>query len=111
MRNSENDELSEAGYKAFLINRGLSYFPDTITYANEMNVHNHLDSKLQYEFLLHSVRKRKRFSKWHKKEEDEIIDLLCEYYKCNIERSKEYKKILNEEQIQSIRDKMVKGGN
>lgn len=111
MRNSENDELAEKGYNPFLVNRGLSYFPDTITLVNEVNRHSHLDSKLQYEFLLNTVRKRKRFSKWYKREEDEVLDVLQEYYKCNRSRAKEYERILTPNQIQEIRNRMIKGGN
>jgi len=71
MRGSENDELAEKQYNAFLINRGLSYFQDTVALANEMNQRADLDYKMQYEFLLNLVRKRKRFSKWHKKNENQ----------------------------------------
>ena len=110
MRSSENDELAERGYNPFLVNRGLSYFPDTISYANEMNLNHELDSKLQYEFLLNVVRKRKRFSKWHKKEEDEVLDVITEYYNCNLTRAREYKKILTDDQLNEIRAKLVKGG-
>ena len=68
MTGSENDELAEAGYNAYLTNKSLSYFPDTLFYANEMNVMNHTDKRLQYSYLLNSIRPKKRFSKWVKKQ-------------------------------------------
>ena len=57
------DPQADKDYNAFLINRGLSYFPDTIFYANEMNKSDHIDKKMQFDFLMNSITKRKRFSK------------------------------------------------
>jgi len=111
MRGSENDELSEKDYNAFLINRGLSYFQDTISLANEMNYRSHLDKKMQYEFLLNLVRKRKRFSKWFKKEEDSKLEVIKEYYSCNHQRAKEYLSILTDEQFIELEKRLTKGGN
>ena len=64
MRNTDNDELAEKGYVPFITNKTLSYFTDTLLYSNEMNSLHHLDNKLQYEFFLNSIRKKKRFAKW-----------------------------------------------
>ena len=60
------DDLTEKEYNAFIINRGLSFFPDTVLYANEMNLNHHLDSRLQYDFLINIIKKKKRFTKWVK---------------------------------------------
>ena len=109
MRGSENDELAEKGYNPYLVNRGLSYFQDTISLANEMNQNHFLDKKLQYEFLLNIVRKRKRFSKWHKKQEDENVDIICEYYNCSQRKAVEILKVLTEDQISAIREVYLKG--
>lgn len=109
MCGSENDELAEKGYSPFLTNRGLSYFQDTVAAANEMNRYSHLDKKLQYEFLLNLVRKRKRFSKWFKKEENEMLDLLAEYYQCNLIRAKEIMSVLSEDQLTVIKHRFLKG--
>jgi hypothetical protein len=78
IRDTENPELAEKQYNAFLTNRGLSYFPDTIMYANDMNMRPELDGLLQYEYLLNSIRKNKRFSKWAKASKDEIVMQLAE---------------------------------
>ena len=109
MRGSENDELAEKQYNAFLINRGLSYFQDTVALANEMNQRADLDYKMQYEFLLNLVRKRKRFSKWHKKDENKSIDLICEYYNCSQRKALEILNTLTSEQVNSICEQMLKG--
>lgn len=63
------DDIVEKQYNPFMVNRGLSYFQDTVLMANEMNVNHHLDNRLQFDFFINIVRKRKRFSKWFKPEE------------------------------------------
>lgn len=109
MRGSENDELSEKQYNAFMVNRGLSYFQDTVALANEMNQRPNLDNKMQYEFLLNLVRQRKRFSKWHKKDENKKIDLLCEHYGCSQRKAVEILSVLTDEQVNEICQLMLKG--
>jgi hypothetical protein len=111
IRESESPALAEKGYDPFLTNRALSYHSDTLWYANEMNQVPNTDKLLQYDYLLHSVRKGKRFSKWFKPTKVEGEDLIMEYYKCNSNRAKEYAKILTIEQIEDIRQKLEKGGN
>ena len=110
MSGTENDDLAEAGYVPFLTNRALSQFPDTLLYANEMNRHNHLDNKLQFEYLLNSVRPKKRFSKWAKREDNEGIQLVMQYYKCNIKRAQEYIQLLTSEQLDKIKQSLTIGG-
>lgn len=109
MRGSENDELAERGYNPYLVNRGLSYFQDTISLANEMNRFHFIDKKMQYEFLLNIVRKRKRFSKWHKKEQDQNVDIISEYYNCSQRKASDILKVLTEEQVSAIREIHLKG--
>lgn len=64
----KEDPLSEKDYVPFMINRGLSYFPDTIMYANEMNKYSSIPKDWQFAFYMHSIKPKKRFSKWHKKD-------------------------------------------
>jgi NACalpha-BTF3-like transcription factor len=105
------DPQAEKDYNAFIVNRGLSYFPDTILLANEMNVRHELPSSLQFSFLLNSATKRKRFSKWHKKDAfTDDLKLIMEYYKYSSEKAKRALDVLTSEQIQIIRDKLYKGG-
>ena len=109
MKESGNDELTEKLYVPFLVNRSLSYFTDTLLYANEMN-HNHLlDNKLQYEFLLNSIRPKKRFAKWAKPENNDDLDIVCQYYGYSIQKAKDVLSVLNKQQLQSIRDKLTIG--
>ena len=110
MTNSENPELAERTYNPFLTNRALSYFADTIHCANEMNMHSHLDLIMQYSFLLNIVRKRKRFSKWHKTTDDEDLQAVIDFYGYSVKRAKEALKILSDEQLATIKETMSKGG-
>lgn len=110
MSGTDNDELAEKGYDPFLSNRGLSYFQDTILWANEMNINHHLGKKPQYLYLLNSIRPRKRFSKWAKKIEVDNLDVICEFYGCNTKRAHEILDILSSDQIQIMREKLQKGG-
>lgn len=107
---SESPEKAEKLYNPYIVNRSLSYFPDTVLYCNEMNVRNHLDNKLQFHFLLNSIRKNKRFSKWHKAEVDEDTQLISDFYKCSIRRAKEIRTILSTEQLKQLKEHMHKGG-
>lgn len=109
MRDSANDELAEKEYHPFLVNKSLSYFPDTILHANLMNENYHLDNRPQYEFLINSIRSKKRFAKWIKDEETIDLDAICEYYKCNRTRGREYMLLLSVEQITKIKEKIQIG--
>ena len=110
MRGSENDELAEKEYNAFIVNRGLSLFQDTIALANEMNIHHDADNKLQYEFLINIVRPRKRFSKWYKKEEDGDLEAVKEYYGYSNEKAIQALTVLTRDNIITIKEKLEKGG-
>ena len=62
MRGTDNDSLMERDYNAFIVNRNYSLFADTVYLANEMNIRPNIDNRLQYEFLLNTLRPRKRFA-------------------------------------------------
>ena len=104
------DDVTEKQYNAFMVNRGLSYFPDTVALANEMNRYAHLDKKLQYHFLINIVRKRKRFSKWNKPDLERDIEVVKEYYGYSNEKAKQALTLLSPEQITIIKKKVNKGG-
>jgi hypothetical protein len=97
-------------YNAFMINRGLSYFPDTIMYANEINLLSDLDNDLQYDYLINIIRPRKRFSKWAKKEDGKDLELVMNYFNYNVEKAKTALSILTDDDIKKIEQKMNKGG-
>ncbi len=109
MRGSDNDELSEKSYAPFLTNKSLSYFTDTLLFANEMNRMHFLDNKLQYEFFLNSIRKKKRFAKWAKADKNDDLVMVSEYYQISLSKAKEAIRILTPEQLSTIRNKMEQG--
>jgi hypothetical protein len=104
------DDLDEKAYASFIINRSLSYFPDTVCIANEMNRYHHLDNKLKYSFLINIIRKRKRFSKWIKPDLDSDIGVVKEYYGYSNEKARQVLTLLSSEQIEELRKKVNKGG-
>ena len=104
------DEDCEKAYNSFMVNRGLSYFQDTIIIANEMNRHHQIDSKLQYQFLINMIRKRKRFSKWAKAQKESDIDAVKEYYGYSNEKARQALTLLSPDQITIIKNKVSKGG-
>jgi|TARA_R110000782_G_scaffold46482_3_gene102660 hypothetical protein len=104
------DDLSEKGYNPFMVNRGLSYFNDTILMANEMNINHHLDKKLQFKFYINIIRKRKRFSKWFKPETEDDVNVVKEYYGYSKEKAIQVLKLLSKQQIKELNEKVYKGG-
>jgi hypothetical protein len=110
MRDTENDELAEKGYEPFLTNRSLSYHMDTLAHANEMNLHSDLDKRLQYEFLLNSVRPRKRFSKWVKPEKVEKIEIVQNYFNYSKRKAEQVVDLLSDDDFEQIKKNTFKGG-
>ena len=104
------DDDCEKAYNSFMVNRGLSYFQDTVIIANEMNRQHQLDSKLQYQFLINMIRKRKRFSKWAKAQKESDIDAVKEYYGYSNEKARQALTLLSPDQITIIKNKVSKGG-
>lgn len=107
---SDNPELAEKLYNPYLTNKGLSYFIDTVHLANEMNKHYELSHNMQFTFLLNTVRKRKRFSKWHKPEKDEVLDMIVEYYDYSYDKARQVAHLFSDEQIKIIKKSLGKGG-
>ncbi len=104
------DDIAEKQYNAFMVNRGLSYFRDTVIYANEMNKNAHLDNRLQFDFFINIIRKKKRFSKWNKPQIIDDLEIIKEYYGYSNEKAKAAHKLLSPSQIEIIRKKVYKGG-
>jgi len=101
------DPNLEKEYVPFVVNKCLSYFPDTIFYANKMNQSSGLDKKMQYDYYLHSVSKRKRFSKWIKPEENDDIEVVKEVFGYSDARARE---VLDLVPIEKLRLLTQKGG-
>ena len=110
MKGTENDQLAEKTYSAFITNKSLSYFPDTIQLANMMNCNHGLDNKMQYLFLINIVRPSKRYSKWVKKDKDSDLELVMSYYGYNRQKAKAALKLLSPDQMKTIKNKLDKGG-
>ena len=105
------DPQAEKDYNPFMVNRGLSYFPDTILYANEMNRNFDTPKEWQFQFLRLSIPKKKRFSKWHKKDNTtDLIKLIMRHYKYSEKRAYEVINILSPTQIEEIRASYETGG-
>lgn len=109
MRGTDNDSLMERDYNAFIVNRNYSLFADTVYLANEMNIRPNIDNRLQYEFLLNTLRPRKRFADWVKGESSEDVSVIKEYYGYSNKKAIEALSVLSEDQIDSIRNKVQKG--
>ena len=105
-----DDKMWEKKYPPFIINKCLAPFSETIHLVNEMNIQNHLDSKLQFDFLLNSLRTRDRYTPWLKAKKIKKIEYVKEYYGYSNEKAKVALDILNDEQIKTIKDSLSKGG-
>jgi hypothetical protein len=110
IRESEYPEMTEKEYVAFIVNRGFSYFEDTILHANEMNQRAHLFNAAQFDYYRAILRSRKRFSKWHKAEKNADLDMIQKVYSCNRTVAKMYMKILSTEDLKQIRARLNEGG-
>ena len=104
------DEMWEKKYPPFIVNKCLSGFQDTLMLVNEINQHPHLDRKLQFDFLINSIRPRKRFTPWVKAEKLDDLEYVKEFYGYNNEKARIALSILNDEHIATIKRKLNKGG-
>jgi hypothetical protein len=105
-----DDESVEKEYNPFVVNRCLSYFIDTILYVNEMNRLPQTDKRMQFDYLLNSIRKNKRYSKWLKRESEENLELVKEFYGYSDQKAREILDIITEEDIVWMREKLDTGG-
>lgn len=104
------DAESEKAYSSYMVNRGLSFFNDTIGIANEMNYHHSIPARMQYDFMRNMVRKRKRFSEWFKAEKINDLDAVKDYYGYSNQRAREVLGLLSKEHLKHIHYKLRKGG-
>ena len=104
------DEQWEKKYPSYIINKCVAPFPDSLMLVNEINQLHHLDKKLQFDFLINSLRPRKRYTPWMKAKKLENLEYVKEYYGYNNEKARNALNILNDEQISSIKTKLNKGG-
>ena len=106
----EEDPEAISSYPPYIINRCLSGHLDTVLFANEMNKYSNIDKDMQYSFFLYTLRKRKRFSPWLKKEQIEDLDLVKKHYGYSNEKAKVAVTLLTKTQLETIRNKHDMGG-
>ena len=97
-------------YTPYIVNRCLSGHLDTVLYANEMNLHPNLDKDMQYQFFLNSLRKRKRFSPWLRKDKVENLNIIKRYYGYSNEKALQALRLLTNEQLDYIKKRLETGG-
>ena len=107
----DSDEFAEKEYNSFLVNKIFGQFPDTVLISNEMNKYSFLDDRMKYEFLLAQVRKKKRWSKWVKKEKFDKIEIIKEYFGYSNSKAKEVVDIITDKQFEKIKASMETGGS
>jgi len=106
----DEDPTIENKYLPYIVNRCLSGHVDAVMFANEMNINHHLDKKLQYDFLLNTLRSKRRFSPWIKKEELKNLECVKSYYGYSNEKARQVFSLLTEDQLTFIRKKLDTGG-
>lgn len=106
----QEDPSVEKEYKEWMVNRGLSFFHDTILYANEMNQRYQIPKKWQFQYLLNSIPRKKRFSKWTKRVEEKDLQLVMDCYGYSSEKAKQVLGVLTPEQLKCIEEKQYIGG-
>jgi hypothetical protein len=104
------DEEWVKKYPPYIVNKCIAPFPDSVLLVNELNQYHHLDKKLQFDFLINSLRPRKRYTPWMKAKKLKSLEYVKEYYGYNNEKAKAALDILNDEQISAIQEKLNKGG-
>ena len=105
-----DDPMWEKKYSPFIINKCLAPFNDTIMLVNEVNQRHHLDTKLQYDFLLNTIRSKKRYAPWVKADKLKDLEYVKEYFGYSNAKAKAALQILDNEQITTIKNSLNKGG-
>ena len=104
------DKDWEKKYPPFIINKGLSYFSDTVMYANEMNRLHHATKHMQFSFYLNSIKSRKRFSKWLKSSKIKDLDVVKQHFGYSNKKAQEALSLMTKKQIDYIKERLYKGG-
>lgn len=107
----ENSKIYQDQYNPFIVNKALSYFPDCVMHANEMNISAHIDNKMQYDYLFNAISKRKRFSKWEKMENSKILDDIIKIFNCSRIKARNIETILTPKELDMISAAASEGGS
>ena len=105
-----DDRDWEKKYPPFIINKGFSYFSDTVMYANEMNRLHHATKHMQFSFYLKSIKSRKRFSKWLKSSKIKDLDVVKQHFGYSNKKAQEALSLMTKKQIDYIKERLYKGG-
>lgn len=105
-----DDEFVERDYAPFVVNRCLSYFTDTIFMVNEMNACPSIEKKMHFDYLLNSIRKRKRYSKWLKNEECQKVNVVKKYFGYSERKAREVVNLLKDSDIEEMAKYLYRGG-
>ena len=106
----DQDPLAEKKYPAYIVNKCMAQHLDTVMHANEMNQWVNLPNKLQYDFFINTVRPKKRFSPWDKKDKIDDLELIQKYYGYSVEKARQVIDILSRQQLDYIKNKLNTGG-
>ncbi len=106
----DEDPLLEKEYPAYIVNRCMSGHMDSLMYANEMNINPQLDKKLQYDFYLNTLRSKKRFSPWVRKEEISNLDIIKSHYGYSDDKARQVLPLISNTELEHIRKRLDRGG-
>lgn len=102
-------EEGRVDYNPFMVNRAFSYYPDTVFYAQDMNLRHHLDNDIQHSYLMGTIRRRRRFSKWAKPPPaDPALEAISRLFDCGLARAKSIARLLNEDDLEELRSSVEK---
>ena len=107
---TQDDPDTIKDYTPYIVNRCLSGHLDTVLFANQMNLYPNLDKDMQYQFFLNSLRKRKRFSPWLRKDKIENLNIIKKYYGYSNEKALQALRLLTNEQLDYIKKRLETGG-
>lgn len=106
---TEDEEWTKK-YPPYIVNKCIAPFPDSVLLVNELNQYHHLDKKLQFDFLINSLRPRNRYAPWMKAKKLKNLEYVKEFYGYNNQKAKVALELLDEKQISAIKEKLNKGG-
>jgi hypothetical protein len=98
------DEFAEKAYNPWLVNKALSYFKDSVLYANEINMNSHISNRMQYDYYLNAIKSGKRYSKWVKTNKSEELELICKVYNCNKKTGDAYLKVISKQDLKKLKE-------
>lgn len=104
------DTYNESDYPTWVVNRALSFYPDTILQVNELNQRPYLPKTMQYKYLVECIRKKNRYSPWLKVKLDPGVQLIKEYYGYSVRKAKEVLPMFTNEDLEELKLLLDKGG-